>query len=182
MSKYILFIASALGITLFASCSKDDHNHSDHEVITHVELDLINSADTVRLRFIDLDGDGGNAPVITGGTLKPAKTYQANIRCYRTEDGVKEEMTQEILSEGLKHQFFFITSISGLSISYLDKDSNNNPIGLKSQWVTTSAGSGNVQVVLRHELTKSASGVSSGNIQNAGGETDIEIDFNVSIQ
>ena len=36
--------------------------------------------------------------------------------------------------------------------------------------------------MLRHEPDKSAAGVSSGDITNAGGETDIEVSFNVIIE
>ena len=43
-------------------------------------------------------------------------------------------------------------------------------------------GSGTITVTLRHEPNKDAAGVSSGDIANAGGETDIEVTFNVEIQ
>ncbi|HBK71516.1 MAG TPA: type 1 periplasmic binding fold superfamily protein, partial [Flavobacteriaceae bacterium] len=36
--------------------------------------------------------------------------------------------------------------------------------------------------ILRHEPNKSASGVSDGDITNAGGETDIEVIFNITVQ
>ena len=44
-----------------------------------------------------------------------------------------------------------------------------------SQWSTNAAGSGELQVVLRHEPDKFGANVSAGDITNAGGETDIEV-------
>ena len=42
-------------------------------------------------------------------------------------------------------------------------------------------GNGTITVILRHEPDKDASGVSNGDITNAGGETDIEVVFNVEV-
>jgi hypothetical protein len=42
--------------------------------------------------------------------------------------------------------------------------------------------SGNLTVILRHDLNKSAEGVAAGNIANAGGDTDVEIVFPITVQ
>jgi hypothetical protein len=47
---------------------------------------------------------------------------------------------------------------------------------------TENAGTGKLKIVLRHKPDKNASGVANGNIANAGGETDIEVEYNVVIQ
>ncbi|MEZ7887763.1 MAG: type 1 periplasmic binding fold superfamily protein, partial [Flavobacteriales bacterium] len=61
-------------------------------------------------------------------------------------------------------------------------DEEGNPIGLSTVLTTGEMGSGTITVTLRHEPNKDAAGVSSGDIANAGGETDIEVTFNVEIQ
>ena len=93
-----------------------------------------------------------------------------------------EDITEEVKEEAEEHQFFFQTSINGLSVVYNDKDADDNPIGLSSTVTTSEAGSGNLTIILRHEPSKNASGVSAGDITNAGGETDIEVTFDVNVQ
>jgi len=69
-----------------------------------------------------------------------------------------------------------------LSVAYDDKDANGNPVGLSSILTTGDAASGSITITLRHEPAKSASGVSNGDITNAGGETDIEVIFPINVQ
>ncbi|MFT7376933.1 MAG: hypothetical protein ACI88Z_000758, partial [Sphingobacteriales bacterium] len=56
------------------------------------------------------------------------------------------------------------------------------PLGLQTTITTTDVGNGTLTVILRHEPNKSASGVANGDISNAGGETDIEVTFNITVQ
>lgn len=70
-----------------------------------------------------------------------------------------------------------------MSFGYADADANGKPIGLKTILNTGGASSGTLKIILRHQADKNAAGVSNGNPTNAGGETDIEVDFvNLSIQ
>ena len=68
-------------------------------------------------------------------------------------------------------------------ITDADFDGDSNPIGLEFT-VTTSAtlGTGTLTITLRHEPSKSATGVSDGDITNAGGETDIQDVFSISVE
>ena len=61
-------------------------------------------------------------------------------------------------------------------------DDDGNPIGLSLTLTTGAAGTGKVTVTLIHEPMKDASGVSGGDIANAGGEEDIAQTFNVVVQ
>ena len=61
-------------------------------------------------------------------------------------------------------------------------DANGNPIGLLTTVTTEEPGNGTITVILRHEPDKFALGVSNGDITNAGGETDIEVVFNVEVK
>ena len=61
-------------------------------------------------------------------------------------------------------------------------DADGNPIGLATTVTTGAASTGEFTVILRHEPMKDAQGVKDGDITNAGGETDIEVNFPVEIQ
>jgi hypothetical protein len=61
-------------------------------------------------------------------------------------------------------------------------DSEGNPIGQQFGLVATDASSGELNVVLIHEPNKNAAGVPDGDITNAGGETDIDITFPITIE
>ena len=63
-----------------------------------------------------------------------------------------------------------------------DTDSNNRPVGLASRVTTGAAGSGTLTITLLHEPDKAASGVADGDPSNAGGATDIEVTFDVTVQ
>jgi hypothetical protein len=67
----------------------------------------------------------------------------------------------------------------GLNVTtdYADADSMGNPLGLSFILTTSEASSGALTFTLRHEPNKPNSG-----LDNAGGETDIEITFNVTVQ
>ena len=178
--SYSILIITIL-LVLSTSCKKDEHNHSDHESINRIIYELKSGTEIVSLSFNDPDGDGGIDPVIIGGTLKTNTAYMGSIKLYTLHDTHYDDLTSEILSEGDKHQFFFSSTIVGVAVSYDDKDSTNNPIGLSNKLQTGVAGTGVLKVTLKHEPNKSAAGVSSGDITNAGGETDAEISFPISV-
>jgi len=181
---YKLSWAFAACLLLFTvGCSKDDPEPpNQEELITTLVYSLSSTAgETVELRFEDLDGDGGMSPVITGGTLSANTVYQGAITLLNESESPAENITLEVAEEDLEHQFFFTSTIAGLDISYTDQDGDGNPVGLASSIATGAAGSGTITVILRHEPNKSASGVADGNIANAGGETDIEVTFDVTV-
>jgi hypothetical protein len=136
----------------------------------------------VVMSFRDLDGDGGDAPVITGATLSANTSYTGTLDLLNEAETPVEVITEEIEEEDDEHQFFFQTNIAGLSVSYEDQDGDGNPVGLATSLTTTDAGSGTLTIILRHEPEKNAAGVKDGDPTNAGGETDIEVSFPVDVQ
>jgi hypothetical protein len=185
MKGSIQFFCVALcAMFMFTACEKTPDIANDEEVITTLKYTLTPSGGgaAVVLTFTDLDGDGGNAPVIVGGTLAANETYTGAIELLNESVTPAENVTEEIEEEDEEHQFFFATTISGLTIAYTDQDADGNPIGLASTLTTGAAGTGDVTITLRHEPSKSATGVSGGDITNAGGETDIEVTFPVDVQ
>ncbi|MBK9257299.1 MAG: type 1 periplasmic binding fold superfamily protein [Saprospiraceae bacterium] len=187
MTSKISFLFTAFMMVFLTSCDKDPDPVNEEELITTLEYTLTPRAggDVVKLTFRDLDGDGGNPPVITSGTLKSGKVYDGTLSLLNESESPVEDITEEIEEEDAEHQFFFEVSTSiasNLVIVYNDKDADNNPVGLKTVVTTTGTGSGTLKITLRHEPNKSASGVAAGNIANAGGETDIEVSFNVRVE
>ncbi len=169
---------------LMTGCSKDDPEiPNEEEVITTLIYTLVpeGGGNTVTMTYRDLAGDGKN-PSVTGGTLAVNKTYRGSQQLLNELESPAEDITEEIEEEDDEHQFFFISTVPGLTVKYNDRDKDGLPVGLKTELTTSSAGSGTLTIILRHEPNKKATGVSAGNIANAGGETDIEVVFNVNVQ
>ena len=185
MLKNFPFLLSMLVLALFlSSCNDDDPIiENEEELITTLGYTLMAvNGETVTLLFQDFDGDGGNPPIITGGTLEANSTYLGSLQLLNESETPTEDITEEIAEEDEDHQFFFETDIQGLSFVYTDGDSAAQPVGLRSTLSTGDAGSGTITITLRHEPNKSADGVSDGDITNAGGETDIEVTFPVDVE
>ena len=176
-----------LATSFFLTSCGDDEDpdiENEQEVITTLSYTLTpdGGGTAVVLNFTDLDGDGGNAPVITGGTLAANTTYTGSMELLNETEDPAEDVTVEIAEEDDEHQFFFSTTVAGLSVGYTDQDDDGNPIGLASSLTTGAAGTGNLTVILRHEPNKDGAGVSDGDIAEAGGETDIEVTFPIDVQ
>ncbi|WP_073087420.1 type 1 periplasmic binding fold superfamily protein [Winogradskyella jejuensis] len=185
MKTFKLLAIPFLCLALFTSCSDDDNPTlvNEEEVITTMTIELTPTAggNTVTLQTRDLDGDGPNPPVITNGTLMANTTYNGSIELLdETDLNNVEDITEEVEEEDDEHQFFFTTGLG--TVAYADMDGNGNPVGLSFTFTTGAAASGDFTVTLRHEPVKDAAGVSSGDITNAGGETDIIATFNVTVQ
>ena len=182
----IAFVATT--ILTSVSCTKEKVDPiipNEEELITTVIYTLVDTVahDTAIFTFRDLDGDGGDAPVINNDTLNANATYIGSIQLLNESASPAENITSEILEEAEDHQFFYgIQSILNAQVSYRDSDANGNPLGIKTTLESGEACIGVLRIVLRHEPDKYADGVPEGDITNAGGETDIEVDFEVSIE
>ncbi|MCB9257001.1 MAG: type 1 periplasmic binding fold superfamily protein [Chitinophagales bacterium] len=178
--------AFALLIFILQGCNKDEPIIiNDEELITTLRLEFTpsDSSQTRIIQFQDLDGDGGQAPIFSADTLNANTNYSLRLYVLNESESPADDITSEILEEGEDHQFFFlIDNALNLSVSYNDFDNNTNPIGLINYASTQGASSGQFSVVLRHQGDKFATGVSSGDITNAGGATDIEVSFDVVVQ
>lgn len=172
------------GLALF-SCEKDDPVvPNEEELITTMNIVLTSdSGDQVEFSFKDIDGDGGNSPVISTENLKAQTTYSAEVELLNETESPAEDITEEVREENEEHQFFYRTEGGlDLNIEYSDQDDSGNPLGLKTEFTTGAPSSGQLVVTLRHEPNKDAAGVSEGDISNAGGETDIEVTFDILVE
>lgn len=182
-----LFWILALGIFV-TSCGDDDPViPNEEELITTVSLTFFDPVTmdpiaNTSATFRDLDGDGGDAPVIDDLTLDANTRYLMALEFTNEIEEPAEDITEEVIEEGDEHQVFFSASGADIDFDYADADVLGQPLGIESFLNAGQASSGQMTIVLRHMPDKGATGVSDGDITNAGGETDIEVTFNVTIQ
>lgn len=181
---FYLFIPLSLAMT-FASCDKDDPEipHEEELITTLIyTLTPLEGGESIVFSFKDLDGDGGEEPLITTGPLEVNKTYRGSVQVRNDVENPVEDITVEIAEESAAHQFFYSITTDEVNITYYDADENGYPVGLSTLLTTGNVATGQLTITLRHEPNKSASGVSSGDISNAGGETDIEVTFPLNVE
>lgn len=178
-----MFLFLLSGSFLVSSCSKDDDDNTPdnpQELITTVELtftDALGNSSTFIAR--DLDGDGGNPPVVDDITLEDNTVYTVTARFLDERDpGDVEDITVEVREEDLEHLVCYLFGgdpIFNTNIQQ-DPDSNGDPLGLITIMSTSNPGSGFLRISLKHEPDKSTADRCST------GETDVEVDYDVTIQ
>jgi hypothetical protein len=177
----VFFVATA-----FTACSSDDPEVvNEEELITTLTATLKPSGGgtDIILKSVDLDGDGPDAPVISVSANLSANTnYSGVLKVENETESPAEDITLEVLEEDEEHQFFFTPTNNIATVTYDDMDGDGNPIGVQFSLATTTAATGNLTITLRHEPIKTASGVSNGDITNAGGETDVQAVFPITVQ
>ena len=89
-----------------------------------------------------------------------------------------EDITEEVEEESLEHQVFYVIDPLKVEIEYVDQDLNDNPLGILTSLSTGSATTGDLRIILRHEPKKP----NDGTPEDAGGETDIDVTFQLTVQ
>lgn len=186
MKKLNLLVIAFIATITLNSCSKDDNPTpvNEEEVITTLEVKLVSGNSTVTLLSKDADGEGPGEPVVTvSGSLLADVEYTGTIKLLNETESPAEDVTEEVKEEAKDHQFFYSVTNDIATFTYDDKDADNNPIGLEFKMKTINeTKTGKVTFTLRHEPNKGATGVSGGDITNAGGETDIQVSFDVNVE
>lgn len=184
MTRSFYLLLSLFLVVFAVGCDDDDDPviENEEEVITRVTWTLTPTDatnETVEFSFVDADGDGGNAPVISStGTFAANASYNGVVS-FANED---EDIDPEIREEDDEHQIFYVVATGlNLTLTYEDMDDDGNPIGLLTSVATGAASTGDVQIILRHEPMK-GSAATIGNPAAAGGETDVEVTFVATIQ
>lgn len=176
----VAFLATA---AVFISCEDDDPvSINEEEVITTVEYELVNNADAndiVTLLSTDNDGDGPNLPVVTvSGPFTAGAVYSGDVEFLNETETPAEDITEEVEEEGDEHEVFYIVNAADISIAKTDTDDDGNPLGLVTTLTAGTAGAGTLTIVLRHEPNKP----NNGTLTDAGGETDVQVEFDVTVQ
>ena len=189
--KTIKFLTLITSISVFLfSCSSDDDGTppepvNEEEVITTLSLTLTPQGGGTAITFTsqDLDADGPNPPNVNVENLAPNTMYMGVVEVLNETETPAEDITEEVAEEDDEHQFFFqVIGGANITTTYTDADDDGNPIGINFTLMTGDASTGNMVVTLRHLLDKFGAGVSDGNITNAGGDTDVEVTFPITIQ
>lgn len=179
--KTLFFSMMVLFVLGFQSCTKEDVDPNDEELITTVRVKLrekVSGAQTV-FEFRDLDGEGGAAPskfdqiLLTRGL-----GYDCTLELLNESVSPADNITAEIIAEAVDHQFYF-TATSGLvGVSNLSTDTKGLPLGVTSTWLASStAGTGTLNITLKHKP-----GIKAAGDLVTKGETDISLDFSLRVQ
>jgi hypothetical protein len=151
----------------------------ENELITSLRLKFVNQASAADVRLAtwkDLDGQGGNPPVIDPISLQPNAVYTLTVDAVLNEtSATSEDVTPEIVREATNHLFVYKPTGAPLTVVVTDKDSQGLPFGLQARATTAGAGSGSLRVVLRHQV-----GTKDGT--ETPGSTDFDTTFPVTIQ
>ena len=169
-------------ILLFSgiSCIKNPVDPNEGELITTVRVKLTEtiSGDEHVFEFNDPDGEGGNVPLrFDEIVLSPNTIYRCELELLNESTTPITNASAEISDESADHQFYFQSTLNGLIIRDLDLDQAQLPFGLHSTWTTQSQGKGNVVITLKHKP-----GYKKANDFVTVGDTDLALDFKVSIQ
>ncbi len=182
MKKYG-FITLVTTSLLFTACKDDKVDPPPanvEELITTVKMVLteVGTTNTTTVNWKDVDGPGGNAPVIESLRLGANKSYTGTLQFLDESKNPAEDITPEIVTESADHQVYYEPSTTNLAVSNLNVDASNLPLGTTCTMQTTSATSGaSIKVTLKHKP-----GAKAANDPVSKGETDIEVSFPLTIQ
>lgn len=181
-TKKAFMLAGLSAVLLsFNSCKKDADDHNEEELITTIKLKFteVGSSTSTTFTFKDIDGPGGAAPTLNETiTLAPSKQYNCEISVLNESVSPAEDITPEIITEAIDHQFYFEPTGVGITVSNLSTDSRGLPLGITSRWATGSTlATGTVKLTLKHKP-----GVKAAGDPVSKGETDIEVNFGARIQ
>ncbi len=179
-------VICVLSLLLFSCKKKNDPvpeaplNPNETELITTMTIIFTEqvSGNVSTFSFRDTDGPGGNAPTKDAILLDASKTYNGRIILLDETKSPKDSISNEVEEEKDEHQFFFTVTSANLTSSYTDFDNNGVPVGLYPNFVTGTASTGQLKVVLKHQPEIKPT---SGNGNASIGETDIEVVFDVTI-
>ena len=180
--RILIFLA-----VLSIACNNNDDEPAtpvEERIITTMSYSLMNNTNSKPLvfSFRDLDGVGGDDPVISIDTLAANTIYFGNFELLNESVSPVENMLQLVDAEKEDHQFFFNPLGVDIEITYADVDADQNPVGLFTAFRTGGPGEGTLSIFLKRDLNKFGGGVAQGDINNAGGITDIQAVFPVVIR
>jgi len=120
-----------------------------------------------QLSYRDLDADGPDEPIITGGRAAANTTFRGQLEMFDETMFPELEINEYIKNNSSSFQIFFVGNGIDLNVTYTDEDINGNPIGLDTEIVTGDPGEGSITIILRQSPLKN----NSNNPVAAGGET-----------
>ena len=175
---------SLLAILAITSCKKEKatEEENDNELITTVEVRVTESGtnNSTTYKWEDIDGPGGEDPIIENITLQPNKTYNVQVGLLDASQNPPESITSEIMEESLVHRLYYQPAASsGITVSGLDTDENQLPLGLNCSWATAGFGSGSMIITLRHYPNGGKEAADP--LTSSKSTTDAEVEFPVVV-
>lgn len=186
--KTTVFLVSALilGALIMGGCSETSpgpDNQVDHDVVTTVTFTLrptTGGTDSLVYVWEDIDGVGGNGPNrIDTMKLKAGVLYSCSVKLENRSVSPTMDITSEIEEQLDNHQFIYTLPVQYGTVTILDKDSRNLPVGLNFDLQSTTDA----------ELALSTFMMSLYHYENAtdkvagvpGSETDVSIEMPVRV-
>lgn len=176
--QFIYFALIAVFASVFASCSNDDdvqpEPDNEEEEITTVKVTATTGGESKTFTYKVID----NVTTKDDIKLMPNTTYTVKLEFLNEAENPAEDVTEEITEESDEHLICFTASGASITTTRTDRDANNKEIGLTSTWTTGAAGSGTMNITLKHQpdLKKDNAGVNCDL-----GETDISVNFTTQI-
>lgn len=184
--KFGLIVSAALlSSVLITSCSKDDEEVNDEELITTLALSFspVGGGATSTYQFRDIDGPGGNAPTIDEIVLAPGTVYNLAVRVLNESVSPAEDITLEVITEATSHRFYHIPSAaSNITVGNLNIDANGITLGVNGQVTTTTASTGTYRVVLRHYDGTPPNKAEADPVDSPKSSSDIDVTFSTRVQ
>lgn len=187
-------------LMLLMGCNDDvsdpdghDHDH-DHGVIAAVQLTFAPTSGGDAVTYEIHDGVSDEVQLMAG------ESYDLSVAVLEEDADGLLDLTGEISNDAESHQVFFLgediaseatqSQNALVSVDYNDSDSNGMPLGIDSVATGLQAGSGSMQVVLRHmppengspiKNADSAADVASGGLSAIGGDNDFDVSFDLTV-
>jgi hypothetical protein len=175
------FVAVLLVLVSIVGCKKDPVDPNESELITTVRIKLTEKVSGVQsmFEFKDLDGVGGAAPSkFDEIMLTKGKVYDCTLQLLNESENPADDITLEVFAEGIDHQIYLTPTNALAVVSNYSLDSKGLPLGITSTWTAAAAaGTGTLNVTLKHKP-----GVKAAGDPVSKGDTDISIDFKLSVK
>ncbi len=180
-----LFPALLIFLISLTACKEDDPAPEiERQEITNLRLLLMSSgmAEPIMLTYEDLDGPGGDPPVIEGGSIAANTIYFGSLEVENQNTQPAENIVTQIQQNPIEYQVFYRALGLDIEFIYADQDGNGFPLGLFVAVNSGTAGSGEVNISLVRSPNKAAMGVEDGIIDNAGGQIQVQATFPLEIK
>ena len=200
MNRFAIALLLPVALVGCPDIETPDQEGNEQEVITTVELTFTPAAGAA-LVFTHADPERDGAPVIDPIVL-PVGAYTLGVRFLNELEDPAEDITEEVNEENDEHQVLVYGSgveseatgdnaAALATVSYDDEDANGLPVGLVHTVDATTAGTAELQLMLRHlppendtaaKVASIAADFASGGSTGIGGEVDADVTFPLTVQ
>ena len=190
--RFLLRLLCCSTLALVGACGDDDDpmtGENEEELITTVNVTLTGGGETITASWSDPEGDG-NPVIMDPMALTFGTDYALTMEILNESESPAEDIGEEIQEEAEEHQFFYVTTgdILNVEINDVETDYAMNlvgddlPVGLTATVTATAAGTGTLNIVLKHLPPVNGTPQKTGTNTINDGESDFDITFDVEVQ